>query len=66
MRARKEETVVLSVDSPRGFLVRKVFQGWSGDVESSSGVLSLTMDGPKTLTAVWKRARNSKNQWMKT
>jgi uncharacterized repeat protein (TIGR02543 family) len=33
---------------------RYVFDGWSGDVQSSQATVSVTVDGPKTVTANWE------------
>jgi photosystem II stability/assembly factor-like uncharacterized protein len=37
-----------------GFLVRQVFQGWTGDISASSPELELRVDGPKVLIAAWR------------
>jgi len=47
------ETTTLSVVFPPGFLVRQVFKGWSGDIQSDSETVSIMMDGPKTVVAEW-------------
>ncbi len=49
----EEETVTLSVKPPPGFLVRQVFKGWTGDIQSDSGTVSIVMDGPKMVVANW-------------
>ena len=37
-----------------GFLIRKVFRGWSGDYTGEEPTATITMDKPKTVTAVWE------------
>jgi outer membrane protein assembly factor BamB len=50
----KGETILLVAESPQGFLIRKVFRGWGGDVSGiTSNMLSVSMDGPKNVTAYW-------------
>jgi hypothetical protein len=46
-------TATFSVTSPVGFLVQQVFVRWEGDYTGSSPQGSVTMDGPKTVHAVW-------------
>ncbi|MEM2905328.1 MAG: hypothetical protein QW057_06565 [Candidatus Bathyarchaeia archaeon] len=46
-------SATFTVTSPVGFLVQQVFKGWSGDSTAASASASLTMDGPKTVTALW-------------
>lgn len=36
-----------------GLLVDKKFDGWSGDIASSIASTEITMDGPKSVNAVW-------------
>ena len=43
-----------SVDSNSGSIIRHIFTGWSGDVTGTEHVVSLTMDGPKTVKADWQ------------
>ena len=47
------ELVELNVESPQGLLVRRVFKGWSGDIQSESVKVSFVMDEPKTVAAEW-------------
>jgi len=47
------ETATFSVDTPVGFGIQQVFVEWSGDYHGKDPKGSLTMDGPKTVTAVW-------------
>ncbi|HXZ98043.1 MAG TPA: zinc ribbon domain-containing protein, partial [Candidatus Acidoferrum sp.] len=47
------ETAVFGVDSPVGFGIQHVFVQWSGDYTGNEPQGSITMDGPKTVTAVW-------------
>jgi hypothetical protein len=51
---REGETASVSVAPVQGFLVRRVFTGWSGDVTNTSVGASLTMDSPKVITANWR------------
>jgi uncharacterized repeat protein (TIGR02543 family) len=46
-------TANISVTTPQGFGVQKVFDGWEGDGVSKSPTISILVDSPKTLTAVW-------------
>lgn len=47
-------TASISVEEATGLLIRQVFQGWSGDFTGDSSSTSITMNGPKSITAVWK------------
>jgi hypothetical protein len=47
------ETAVFGVDSPVGIGIQHVFVEWNGDYTGNNPQGSITMDGPKTLTAVW-------------
>jgi hypothetical protein len=47
------DTASFSVDSPVGIGIQHVFAGWRGDYTGSDPKGSITMDGPKTVTAVW-------------
>jgi hypothetical protein len=47
------ETATFSVNSPVGFGIQQVFVEWKGDYSSKDSKGSITMDGPKTVTAVW-------------
>jgi uncharacterized repeat protein (TIGR02543 family) len=49
----KDSLASFSVESPQGFLIQKVFVGWSGDSTSSSSSATIIMNGPKTVTANW-------------
>lgn len=44
----------ISVPASDGVIVRKVFTGWSGDINSSSPEISVYMDGPITAIAGWR------------
>ncbi|MDY6917264.1 MAG: S8 family peptidase [Chloroflexota bacterium] len=44
----------VSVTSPVGTIVRKVFTGWSGDLSDDSPSATVVMDSPKTVTAQWR------------
>lgn len=47
-------TATISVTSPEGAIIRQVFTDWSGDYSGTTTSASVTMDGPKTVTANWK------------
>ncbi len=47
-------TATISVTSPEGTIIRQVFTGWSGDLSDITAAASVTMDGPKTVTAGWR------------
>lgn len=47
------DTATFSVDSPVGFGIRQVFVKWTGDFSGTNPTGSITMDGPKTVNAVW-------------
>ena len=45
----------ISVSTPSSsYGVHTVFNGWQGDVQSSSQSTQVMMDGPKTVTATWR------------
>jgi len=46
-------SVTLEAGSSRGFPIRKVFNRWSGDIDSDATTITVTMDGPKTVHAEW-------------
>ena len=46
-------TVQLDADSPRGFLIRKVFQKWTGDIYSRDPSIAIVMKGAKSVSAEW-------------
>lgn len=46
-------TASFSVSSPEGYLIQQVFVQWQGDYAGTSPQGSITMDGPKTVNAVW-------------
>lgn len=46
-------TATFSVNSPVGIGVQQVFVEWKGDYTGKEPKGSITMDGPKTVTAVW-------------
>ncbi len=47
------ETATFSVDSPVGIGIQQVFAGWTGDYNGGDPTGSVTMDGPKRVTATW-------------
>ena len=49
-----DSTASFSVSSPDGFLVIHRFKHWVDDSTSSSNNLTMLMDAPKTVTAIWE------------
>lgn len=47
------ESVTVSVEPAQGFLVRQIFDGWTGDLAGTASSASVSMDSPKTITATW-------------
>lgn len=47
------ESVTVSVEPAQGFLVRQIFDGWTGDLAGTASSASVSMDSPKTITAAW-------------
>jgi hypothetical protein len=47
------DTATFSVDSPVGIGIQRVFVEWTGDFTGNNPQGSVTMDGPKTVTATW-------------
>ena len=47
-------TATISVTSPQGAIIRQVFTDWSGDYSGTATSASVTLDGPKTVTANWR------------
>ena len=47
------DSVNVSVEPVQGFIVRQIFDGWSGDLTSNDSRTTVTMNVPKTLTANW-------------
>lgn len=47
------DTASFSVASPVGIGIQHVFAGWTGDYNGTDPKGSITMNGPKTVTAVW-------------
>jgi uncharacterized repeat protein (TIGR02543 family) len=43
----------ISVESVQGFIIRQIFDGWTGDLTSTTASTSVTMSGPKVITATW-------------
>jgi uncharacterized repeat protein (TIGR02543 family) len=46
-------TVNISAEPTQGFIIRHIFDGWSGDLTSTSANASITMNAPKVITANW-------------
>lgn len=44
----------ISVNSPQGGIIRRVFTGWSGDLDGAEMTALVTMDGPKIARANWR------------
>ena len=49
----EDESVNISVDPVQGFIVRQVFDGWTGDLASAESSVNITMNSPKVITAMW-------------
>jgi hypothetical protein len=47
-------SVTISVTTPKGVGIQKVFDHWEGDQSSTSSTTSILVDSPKTLTAIWR------------
>ncbi len=47
------ESVNISVEPIIGFIIRHICDGWSGDLTSTNASTSVTMNGPKIITANW-------------
>jgi hypothetical protein len=46
-------TITMSQNTVGGVLIDKTFEGWTGDLKSSSLSASIIMDGPKNVIAIW-------------
>jgi uncharacterized repeat protein (TIGR02543 family) len=51
---REGETADVSVEPVQGFLVRHIFDGWSGDLTDDDADSSVLMNSPKDITANWR------------
>jgi uncharacterized repeat protein (TIGR02543 family) len=47
------ESAAIYVESVQGFLIRQIFDGWTGDVTSTDPNATVTMNEPKVVTATW-------------
>ncbi len=47
------ETVSISIEPAQGFLVRQIFDGWTGDFTSTQSNVTLTMNSPRVISAMW-------------
>ncbi len=47
------ESVNISVEPVQGFIIRQIFDSWSGDLTSTASSTSVTMNAPKVITANW-------------
>lgn len=43
----------ISVEEVQGFIIRHIFDGWSGDLTASNTSANVTMNNPKVITATW-------------
>ncbi len=43
----------ISVEEVQGFIIRQIFDGWTGDLTSTAASTSVTMNAPKVITATW-------------
>jgi hypothetical protein len=50
------ENINISVESAQGFIIRQIFDGWSGDFTATESSATLTMNAPKVITAIWHTA----------
>jgi uncharacterized repeat protein (TIGR02543 family) len=50
----EDETAAVSVEPVQGFLVRHIFDGWSGDLTDDEADSSVLMNSPKVITANWR------------
>jgi len=50
----EDSTATVSVTSPVGGIVRKVFSGWSGDSTATTSSATILLDEPKSVTANWR------------
>jgi uncharacterized repeat protein (TIGR02543 family) len=48
------ETAGVSVEPIQGFLIRHIFDGWSGDLTDEDADSSVVMSSPKVVTANWR------------
>ena len=49
-----ETMVKISVASPDGLIIRKIFTDWSGDYTGTEPTAFINMDSPKTIVANWQ------------
>jgi uncharacterized repeat protein (TIGR02543 family) len=47
------ESITIAIEPVQGFLIRQIFDGWTGDLTSTAASTSVTMSAPKTVTATW-------------
>jgi hypothetical protein len=46
-------SVNISIEPVQGFIIRQMFDGWTGDLASVQSSVTVTMDSPKVITATW-------------
>jgi hypothetical protein len=51
---KQDETATVYVEPTQGFLIRHIFNGWSGDLSDTQPSSSINMYSPKTITATWR------------
>jgi hypothetical protein len=47
------ESINISVEPAQGFIIRQIFDGWTGDLANAQSTVTMTMNVPKVITAVW-------------
>ncbi len=51
---REGQVAGVSVEPVQGFIIRHIFNGWSGDLTGTSETSSVNMNAPKVVTATWR------------
>jgi hypothetical protein len=51
------DSVILSIESTQVEVndTQYIFKGWVGDIESNETAITIEMDGPKNISAIWKQ-----------
>jgi len=47
------EAVTIAVEPVQGFIIRHIFDGWTGGITSTDASTSVTMNAPKVITGTW-------------
>ncbi|MDD5338508.1 MAG: caspase family protein [Dehalococcoidales bacterium] len=47
------QTANVAVAESEGFMIKNVFDGWTGDLNTATASTSIVMNGPKVITATW-------------